>query len=100
MQLELPYRDQEVRIIYNSLNLPNKARTSAYVSKTKKLSKPERTVNFNKLGSLDILTIPVNKLNGFYKSEFGETFIEVIGLEPIAVRESLEEINNIINIRS
>ena len=100
MQLELPYKDQKVRIIYSSLNLPTKAKSSANVSKTKKLRKPTRLVNFNKLGSLDILTIPVNKLNGFYKSEFGETFIEVIGLEPIAVRESLEEINNIINIRS
>ena len=62
-----------------------------------KFIKPERTVRFNKLGSLNILTLPISKLKSFYKDEMG-TFIVVVGLDkPIAVRDSINEINNILN---
>ncbi len=62
-----------------------------------KFNEPGRTVRFNKLGSLDILTLPVNKLKSFYQDELG-TFIEVVGFDkPIAVRDSINEINNILN---
>ena len=62
-----------------------------------KFNEPGRTVRFNKLGSLDILTLPINKLKSFYQDELG-TFIEVVGFDkPIAVRDSINEINNIIN---
>ena len=62
-----------------------------------KFNKPERTVRFNKLGSLNILTLPISKLKSFYKDEMG-TFIVVVGLDkPIAVRDSINEINNILN---
>ena len=62
-----------------------------------KFNKPERTVRFNKLGSLNILTLPISKLKSFYKDEMG-TFIVVMGLDkPIAVRDSINEINNILN---
>ena len=62
-----------------------------------KLNQPKRTVRFNKLGSLNILTLPISKLKSFYKDEMG-TFIVVVGLDkPIAVRDSINEINNILN---
>ena len=78
-----------------------------YLSKLAKLSKslhksdqPERTVRFNILGCANILTIPVKKLKSFYKDEMG-TFIEVAGFnQPIAVRESIFEINKIIDKES
>jgi hypothetical protein len=62
-----------------------------------KFKQPGRTVRFNKLGCSDSLDVPVSKFKSFYKDELG-TFIEVVGhSKPIAVRESLYEINNIIN---
>ena len=75
-----------------------------YFSKLAKLSKslhksdqPERTVRFNILGCANILTIPVKKLKSFYKDEIG-TFIEIAGIgQPIQVRDSIFEINRMIN---
>ena len=75
-----------------------------YLSKLAKLSKslhksdqPERTVRFNILGCANILTIPVKKLKSFYKDEIG-TFIEIAGIgQPIQVRDSIFEINKMIN---
>lgn len=75
-----------------------------YLSKLAKLSKslhksdqPERTVRFNILGCANILTIPVKKLKSFYKDEIG-TFIEIAGMsQPIQVRDSIFEINKMIN---
>ena len=62
-----------------------------------KLKQPGRTVRFNKLGSLDSLNIPLSKFKSFYKDAMG-TFIVVVGVDkPIAVRDSLSEINNILN---
>ena len=64
------------------------------------LQKPEetkRTVRFNKLGSLKILTVQLNKIKSYYKDISG-TYIELYGVDkPIALRESLAEIKNIIN---
>lgn len=60
-------------------------------------NKPGRTVRFNKTGCSDTLTISVNNLKSYYK-EGMQTFIELLGHEdPIEVRESIDEINNIIN---
>ena len=75
-----------------------------YIFKLAKLSKslhksdqPERTVRFNILGCANILTIPVKKLKCFYKDEIG-TFIEIAGIgQPIQVRDSIFEINRMIN---
>jgi len=75
-----------------------------YLSKLDKLSKslhksdqPERTVRFNILGCSNILTIPVKKLKSFYKDEIG-TFIEIAGMsQPVQVRDSIFEINRMIN---
>ena len=75
-----------------------------YLTKLAKLSKslhksdqPERTVRFNILGCADILTIPVKKLKSYYKDEIG-TFIEIAGIgQPIQVRDSIFEINRMIN---
>lgn len=75
-----------------------------YLSKLAKLSKslhksdqPDRTVRFNILGCANILTIPVKKLKSFYKDEIG-TFIEIAGMsQPVQVRDSIFEINRMIN---
>ena len=75
-----------------------------YLCKSDKLSKslhksdqPERTVRFNILGCANILTIPVKKLKSFYKDEIG-TFIEIAGIgQPVQVRDSIFEINRMIN---
>lgn len=75
-----------------------------YLSKLAKLAKSlhksdqlERTVRFNILGCANILTIPVKKLKSFYKDEIG-TFIEIAGMsQPIQVRDSIFEINKMIN---
>ena len=75
-----------------------------YLTKLAKLSKslhksdqPKRTVRFNILGCANILTIPVKKLKCFYKDEIG-TFIEIVGMsQPIQVRDSIFEINKMIN---
>ena len=75
-----------------------------YFAKLGKLSKrvhksnqPKRTVRFNKLGCLDSLTILLTNLKSFYKDESG-TYIEVVGIsQPIAVRDSIYEINRMIN---
>jgi hypothetical protein len=62
-----------------------------------KLNQPKRTVRFNKLGCLDILTLPIGKLKSFYKDASG-TYIEIAGVnQPIAVRDSICEINRMIN---
>ena len=62
-----------------------------------KSNKPKRTVRFNKLGCLDSLTILLTNLKSFYKDESG-TYIEVVGVnQPIAVRDSIYEINRMIN---
>ena len=62
-----------------------------------KTKQPERTVRFNILGCANILTIPVKKLKSFYKDEIG-TFIEIAGMsQPIQVRDSIFEINKMIN---
>ena len=59
--------------------------------------KTAKTVRLNKAGCSDTLTIQVKKLKSYYKDEIG-TFIEVVGCDsPIAVRESIFEINNILN---
>jgi hypothetical protein len=75
-----------------------------YLTKLAKLSKslhksdqPDRTVRFNILGCANILTIPVKKLKSFYKNEIG-TFIEIAGMsQPVQVRDSIFEINKMIN---
>ena len=60
-------------------------------------NQPKRTVRFNKLGCLDSLTILLTNLKSFYKNESG-TYIEVVGIsQPIAVRDSIYEINKMIN---
>jgi hypothetical protein len=69
------------------------------VRKLERLDKPNRLVKFNKLGSSDTLTFSINQLQSFFKEQYGDTYIQVAGKEPVAVRESLDEINNIINIR-
>jgi hypothetical protein len=62
-----------------------------------KSNQPKRTVRFNKLGCLDSLTISLKNLKSFYKDESG-TYIEVAGVnQPIAVRDSIYEINRMIN---
>ena len=62
-----------------------------------KLEETKRTVRFNKLGSLKILTVQLNKIKSYYKDITG-TYIELYGVDkPIALRESLAEIKNIIN---
>ena len=62
-----------------------------------KSNQPKRTVRFNKLGCLDSLTILLTNLKSFYKDESG-TYIEVAGVnQPIAVRDSIYEINRMIN---
>ena len=62
-----------------------------------KSNQPKRTVRFNKLGCLDTLTISLTNLKSFYKDESG-TYIEVVGIsQPIAVRDSIYEINRMIN---
>jgi len=56
-----------------------------------------KTVRLNKAGCSDTLTINIQKLKSYYKDETG-TYIEVLGLKsPIEVRESIFEINNILN---
>ena len=75
-----------------------------YLSELTKLSqslhksdKPDRTVRFNILGYANILTISAKKLKSFYKDEIG-TFIEIAGMsQPIQVRDSIFEINTMIN---
>lgn len=75
-----------------------------YLCKSDKLFKslhksdqPDRTVRFNILGCANILTIPVKKLKSFYKDEIG-TFIEIAGIgQPVQVRDSIFEINTMIN---
>jgi len=62
-----------------------------------KFNQPKRTVRFNKLGCLNSLTISLTNLKSFYKDETG-TYIEVAGVnQPIAVRDSIYEINRMIN---
>ena len=62
-----------------------------------KSNQPKRTVRFNKLGCLDTLTVLLINLKSFYKDESG-TYIEIAGMsQPIAVRDSIEEINRMIN---
>ena len=62
-----------------------------------KLNQPKRTVRFNKLGCLDTLTVLLINLKSFYKDGTG-TYIEVVGIsQPIAVRDSIDEINRVIN---
>ena len=65
--------------------------------KLHEFNQPKRTVRFNKLGCLDSLTILLTNLKSFYKNESG-TYIEVVGIsQPIAVRDSIYEINKMIN---
>ena len=62
-----------------------------------KLGKPAKSVRLNKVGSTDILSIQINKIKSILKDELG-TFVTVLGVsQPIPVRESLSEINNLIN---
>jgi hypothetical protein len=96
MQLELFKTQKELRIIYDTLNKPIQVSLVENVTEFKQLN---RSVKFNLLGSSSSLHVPVNKLKGWYKSEFGETYIEIEGKDSVAVRDSLEEINNKINKR-
>jgi hypothetical protein len=90
-QLELNFLGD---ITSHNIYFTKLAKTS---NRVHKFNKPERTVRFNKLGSLNILTLPISKLKSFYKDEMG-TYIVVVGLDkPIAVRDSINEINNILN---
>ena len=60
-------------------------------------NQPGRTVRFNKLGCLDTLTVLLTNLKSFYKDESG-TYIEIAGVnQPIAVRDSIFEINRMID---
>ena len=90
-QLELNFlTDMTSHNIYFS----ESAKTSKRVHKS---NQPKRTVRFNKLGCLDSLTISLTNLKSFYKDESG-TYIEVAGIsQPIAVRDSIYEINRMIN---
>ena len=79
------------------VRIPDGLRKVDDFKRSDKLRKPVKTVKFNKLGSSNILTFPRSKLKSFYKNESG-TFIVVEGFsDPIAVRDSLSEISNIIN---
>lgn len=90
-QLELFFNDD---ITSHNIYFTKLGKTSSSLHKFKQ---PGRSVRFNKIGSSDSLNVPVSKLKSFYKDELG-TFIEVVGYSnPIAVRESLCEIDNIIN---
>ena len=73
---------------------------STYLSDSlHKLVKPIRTVRLNKVGSSNSLDISVNQIKSFYKDVQG-VCVEVCNLStPILVRESLDEINNLINKR-
>lgn len=83
--------------IYN-IKLGKPARN---LRKLELLEKPKRLVKLNRLGSSDTLTFEINKLQSFFKDEYSNTYVQVAGQEPVAVRDSLDEINNIIsNIRS
>ena len=90
-QLELNFlTDMTSHNIYYS----GLGKTSKRVHKS---NQPKRTVRFNKLGCLDSLTILLTNLKSFYKNESG-TYIEVAGIsQPIAVRDSIYEINRMIN---
>ena len=90
-QLELNFLgDMTSHNIYNS----ELGKTSKRVHKS---NQPKRTVRFNKLGCLDTLTILLKNLKSFYKDESG-TYIEIAGVnQPIAVRDSIFEINRMIN---
>ena len=62
-----------------------------------KSNQPKRTVRFNKLGCLDTLPVLLTNLKSFYKDESG-TYIEIAGVnQPIPVRDSIFEINRMIN---
>ena len=62
-----------------------------------KLNQPGRTVRLNKLGCPDSLTISLKNPKSFYKDEIG-TFIVIAGMsQPIQVRDSIFEINKMIN---
>ena len=94
------YRTNQLK----SKQIDNITSHNIYFTKLAKLSKslqksdkPERTVRFNILGCADILTIPVKKLKSYYKDEIG-TFIEIAGMsQPIQVRDSIFEIDTMIN---
>ena len=82
----------------------NKASHNIYYSKLGKSSdrlhnfkQPRRTVRFNKLGCSDILICQPSQIKSFFKDERG-TFIVIVGFDkPIPVRDSISEINNILN---
>jgi len=84
--------------------IDNKASHNIYYSslaktpdRLHKLKQPGRTVRFNKLGCLDILSVQPSQIKSFYKNEQG-TFIVIVGFDkPIPVRDSISEINNILN---
>ena len=64
-----------------------------------KLRKPVRTVRLNKVGSPNSINIPINHIKSIYKDDFGAgVFIELCNLlTPIPVRESINEINYLID---
>jgi len=90
-QLELNFLgDMTSHNIYNS----ELGKTSKRVHKS---NQPKRTVRFNKLGCLDTLPVLLTNLKSFYKDESG-TYIEIAGVnQPIPVRDSIFEINRMIN---
>ena len=90
-QLELNFLTD---ITSHNIYFAELGKTSKRVHKS---NQPKRTVRFNKLGCLDSLTILLTNLKSFYKDESG-TYIEVAGIsQPIAVRDSIYEINRMIN---
>ena len=62
------------------------------------MQKQIRKIQVNPIGANSVY-ISINNIQGFYKSRMGETYIEIFGQEPLAVRDSIQEINNKINKR-
>lgn len=102
-----PHKNQTKQLEFNFMNHIGSHNIyydkSAYLlDSLHKLVKPVRTVRLNKVGSSNSLNIPVNQIKSFYKDDFGAgVFIELCNFKtPIPVRESIDEIDKLINKRS
>jgi len=99
-----PHKNQTKQLEFNFMNHITSHNIyydkSAYLlDSLHKLVKPIRTVRLNKVGSSNSLDISVNQIKSFYKDVQG-VCVEVCNLStPILVRESIDEINNLINKR-
>jgi hypothetical protein len=79
-------------IYYIKSNCLGRLLQKSDVSKTS--GKPGKSISLNTFGQTDILKVYVQSIKSYYKDLYSNVWIELVGKNPILLRNSINEIEN------